>query len=259
MQGALVSIIMPAFNNAPFIEAAIDSVRVQTHKNWELLIVDDASNDDTLQKIQDLQAQDERIKVFIMGENQGAAFCRNYATGRSSGAYIAFLDADDLWMPTKLERQVAFMQNHDLGVSFTSYKQIDLAGQDNGFEIRAMSTLSAAKQKTNNYIGNLTGMYNAHKVGRLMAPEMRKRQDWALWHQAIVLSGAPAKGLPEVLASYRVSGDSMSARKWSLIGHNFAFYRQYLGYSWIKSGVWLLIFLSVYFFERPRYIHRRPR
>lgn len=256
MQGELVSIIMPAFNNAPFIGAAIDSVRDQTYKNWELLIVDDASNDHTLERIQDAQAQDKRIKVFVMGENQGAAFCRNYATERSLGVFIAFLDADDLWMPKKLAHQVAFMQQYDLGVSFTSYKQIDLAGQDNGFEIRAMPNLSAAKQKTNNYIGNLTGMYNAHKLGRLMAPQMRKRQDWALWHKAIVLSGAPAKGMPEVLASYRVSTDSMSARKWSLIGHNFGFYRQYLGYSWVKSCLWLLIFLSVYFFKRPRYIKR---
>lgn len=256
MSHNLVSIIMPVYNNAPFVEAAIESVLAQTYPNWELLIVDDASNDGSLERAETFQSQDSRIKVFVMGENQGASFCRNFATNKSSGEFIAFLDADDLWMPDKLERQVAFMKGHDLGVSFTSYKQIDLEGKDRGVEIHALTELSAAKQKTNNFIGNLTGMYAVDKVGRLMAPQMRKRQDWALWHKAIKLSGKSAKGMPEVLGAYRVSPGSMSARKWGLIRHNFAFYREYLGYSILKSCLWLMVFFATYFFERRSYIKK---
>lgn len=256
MSQMLVSIIMPAYNNARYIGAAIESVLAQTHPHWELLIVDDASSDGTLEQAQCYQAKDARIKVFVMGENQGASFCRNYATKKSSGDFIAFLDGDDLWMPHKLERQLSFMQQHALGVSYTSYKQVDLEGKDKGIEVLALSELSAAKQKTNNFMGNLTGMYAVDKVGRLMAPDMRKRQDWALWHKAIVKSGKAAKGMPEILAAYRVSPDSMSARKWGLIRHNFAFYRQYLGYSWVKSALWLMVFFAVYFIERPRYIKK---
>ena len=256
MSQMLVSVIMPAYNNESHIAAAIESVLSQTHTRWELLIVDDASTDQTLELAESFQAKDSRIKVFVMGENQGASFCRNYATKKSSGDFIAHLDADDLWMPTKLERQLAFMQQHDLGVSYTSYKQIDLEGKDRGTKVLALGELSAAKQKTNNFVGNLTGMYAVDKVGRLMAPDMRKRQDWALWHKAIVASGKSAKGMPEILAAYRVSPGSMSARKWGLIRHNFAFYRQYLGYSWIKSALWLMVFFTVYFIERPRYIKK---
>lgn len=256
MSHKLVSIIMPSYNNGAFIAEAIKSVLAQTYPYWELLIVDDASNDGSLERAESFQGQDARIKVFVMGENQGADFCRNYATKKSSGDYIAFLDADDLWTPDKLERQLTFMKEHDLGVSFTSYKQIDLQGKDKGIEVQALPELSAAKQKTNNFIGNLTGIYAVDKVGRIMGPEMRKRQDWALWHKAIQLSGKPAKGMAQVLAAYRVSPDSMSARKWGLIRHNFAFYHQYLGYSWAKSSLWLMVFFATYFFVRPRYIKK---
>ena len=247
---------MPAYNNAPYIGAAIESVLAQSHPNWELLIVDDASKDETLERAEQFQKLDQRIKVFVMAENQGASFCRNYGTKKSTGDFIAFLDADDLWAPEKLKRQLAFMQQHDLGVSFTAYNQIDLDGQDKGIVVESLTELSADKQKTNNFIGNLTGMYAVEKVGRIMAPEMRKRQDWALWHKAITLSGTPAKGMSEILASYRISPDSMSSRKWGLIQHNFAFYRQYLGYSWIKSCLWLMVFFATYFLERPRYIKK---
>ena len=256
MSDKRVSIIMPAYNNGAFIGAAIESVLAQTHAHWELLIVDDASSDDTLAQAEQFQTKDQRIRVFVMAENQGASFCRNYATKKSTGDFIAFLDADDLWAPEKLERQLAFMQAHDLGVSFTAYKQVDLQGNDRGIVVLSLTELSAAKQKTNNFIGNLTGMYAVERVGRLMAPEMRKRQDWALWHKAITVSGGPAKGMAETLASYRVSPGSMSSRKWGLIQHNFAFYRQYLGYSWIKACLWLLVFFAIYFFERPRYIKK---
>ena len=175
MSQMLVSIIMPAHNNASHIAAAIESVLSQTHTQWELLIVDDASTDQTLELAESFQAKDSRIKVFVMGENQGASFCRNYATKKSSGDFIAHLDADDLWMPIKLERQLAFMRQHDLGVSYTTHKQIDLEGKDRGTKVLALGELSAAKQKTNNFVGNLTWMYAADKVGRLTAPDMRKR------------------------------------------------------------------------------------
>jgi teichuronic acid biosynthesis glycosyltransferase TuaG len=251
-----VSVIMPAHNNAPYIGLAIESVLNQSHKNWELLIVDDASSDGTLEAAEAHQAEDSRIKVFVMAENQGAAFCRNFATKKSKGDYIAFLDADDLWFPEKLERQLSFMKARDLAVSYTAYEHIDLNGHKLGCTVRAKSELTQNEQKTNNFIGNLTGMYTVSKLGRLMAPEMRKRQDWALWHKAILSSGIPAQGLDQVLAAYRISPQSMSAKKLGLIRHNFAFYRQYLGYTWLKSCLWMAVFFVTYFTQRKRLIRR---
>ncbi|EDM45371.1 TuaG [unidentified eubacterium SCB49] len=253
----LVSIITPLYNAAPFIEKTIQSVLDQTYSNWELLIVDDASTDNGLQIVRDFFGNDPRIKFYPNTINKGAAHCRNQATSEATGDYIAFLDSDDLWHKNKLEKQLKFMQKHDCDVSFTSYLQIDQNGNLLGRQVQAIKTLPYKKQHKNNYIGNLTGMYNANSLGKIIAPNIRKRQDWAVWLEAIKKSKKPALGLQENLAFYRVHLDSMSANKWKLIKYNFAFYRTYLGYSWLKSVFCLLQFFWEYFMVRPKQIKKQ--
>ena len=250
----LVSIITPLYNAAPYISKTIQSVLNQAYQNWELLIVDDASTDNGPAIVRDNFRNDTRIKFYPNKINQGAAHCRNQATAEATGDYIAFLDSDDLWHKDKLEEQIIFMDQNKCDVSFTSYVHIDEQGNLLNKRVVALSILSFKKQHKNNYIGNLTGIYNAKKLGKIVAPNIRKRQDWAVWLEAIKKSGKPALGLQEDLAFYRVRQDSMSAIKWKLIFYNFAFYRTYLGYSWLKSVSCLLLFFWEYFFVRPKYI-----
>ncbi|MFT6049551.1 MAG: teichuronic acid biosynthesis glycosyltransferase TuaG [Patiriisocius sp.] len=250
----LVSIITPLYNAAPFIIKTIQSVLDQTYQKWELLIVDDASSDIGPDLVLDFVGNDKRIKFYPNKINKGAAHCRNLATTEATGEYIAFLDSDDVWHREKLEKQLRFMQAKDSDVSFTSYLHIDEYGNSLHKRVEALPILPYKKQHKNNYIGNLTGMYHVKKLGKIIAPNIRKRQDWAVWLEAIKKSGKPALGLQEDLASYRVREDSMSANKWKLISYNFDFYKTYLGYSWLKSLGCLLQFFWEYFFIRPKYI-----
>ena len=252
----LVSIITPSYNSEKYISETIQSVINQTYQNWELVIVDDASTDTTVKIIQEFIKQDNRIKLLQNKANKGAAFSRNRATKVAKGDYIAFLDADDLWIPKKLEKQINFMIKYDNAVCYSSYLHIDETGNPLKKRIVALPSLSYKKQLKNNYIGNLTGVYNARKLGKINAPNLRKRQDWAVWLEAIKRNKKPAIGLQEDLALYRVRKNSISAKKIGLVKYNYAFYNKHLGYSKIASGFYLLRFLWEYFLVRPKYIQK---
>ena len=132
MDGDLVSIIMPSYNCGKYVEDTIRSVQAQTYQNWEIVFVDDCSGDDTVKKVQALRAKDSRIKLFQNRGNLGAAMSRNHALQEANGRWIAFLDSDDLWEPTKLEKQIAFMKNNGYGFSYTRYQEIDSLGNLTG-------------------------------------------------------------------------------------------------------------------------------
>lgn len=250
----LVSIITPLYNAESFIEHTLRSVQGQSYTNWEHIIVDDVSTDTSARIVASYAEKDDRITLVNNTQNEGAAFSRNHATQLAKGEYVAFLDSDDLWHPEKLATQISFMQAEDCAVSFTNYLHINEAGDSLNKRINALAKLSYKKQRTNNYIGNLTGIYHVGSIGKIMAPNIRKRQDWALWLEAIQKSGKPALGVQEDLAWYRVRANSMSANKMKLVQYNFRFYREFLGYSWLKSAVWLLRFFWEYFVVRPKHI-----
>lgn len=252
----LVSIITPLYNAQQFIAQTIKSIQSQTYQNWEQIIVDDCSTDISVDIVKELVASDGRIKLITLSRNSGAAHSRNKATEEAQGEYIAFLDADDLWHPEKLSKQIAFMQANNCAVSYTSYIQIDGAGNPLGKRIKALPKLSYKKQHSNNYVGNLTGIYKAAELGKINAPNIRKRQDWALWLEAIKRSNKEALGIQDDLARYRVREGSISANKVNLVKYNFQFYRTYLGYSFIKSCLWLLRFFWEYFVVRPKWVER---
>lgn len=235
---------------------AIESVLAQSYRHWELIIVDDASTDDTLQVISKYSNVTKNIHLLKLPVNRGAAFCRNKAISHAKGEYIAFLDSDDLWAKNKLSTQIRFMQKMQCDVCFTSYLQVDESGNSLNKRINAMPTLSYKKLLLNNYVGNLTGIYNAAVLGKIFCPEIPKRQDWALWLTAVEKSDKPALGIVEDLAFYRVRSDSMSANKVKLLKHNYNLYYKHLGYSAVKSMYYMGLFLWEYFFVRPKYITR---
>lgn len=174
MTSDLVSIVMPAYNNAFFIEGAIQSVREQSYTNWELLIVDDCSTDDTESLIRGLMQKDERIHYTRLGTNSGAAVARNTALGQAKGRYIAFLDADDQWMPHKLERQLLFMQENGYAFTYTAY-------QCNKKLIYGPKQISKYQQYAFCWQGCLTVMYDRQVVGNVEIPPIRKNNDYAMW------------------------------------------------------------------------------
>ena len=251
MKSSLVSIIMPAYNAEKFIAESIASVQQQTHRDWELLIIDDASKDGTLALVNGLQKKDSRIKVHNLPTNQGAGFARNIGIKASKGDFISFLDADDLWKPQKLEKQLQFLQQQKVQVCYSSYDLIDEAGNPLNKTVKALQKLPFQKLLRANYVGNLTGIYNAKELGKIYCPLIRKRQDWGLWLLAVRKAGG-AKGISEALAYYRVRENSISRNKWEMLGYNYKVYRKVLEFSALKSGFWMLLFLWEQFFVKSR-------
>lgn len=250
----LVSIITPMYNSENFILKTIESVVNQTYSNWELLLVDDGSTDNTIQIVEDFKQKYTNIKLLQNSTNLGAAKSRNKGIFEAKGDYIAFLDADDLWKPIKLDLQIQFMETHKCDVSFSSYEQIDESGKPLHKLVKALPKLTYNKYLKTNYIGNLTGMYNAKTLGKITSPDLRKRQDWLLWLAAIKKSGKPALGIQESLAYYRVRQNSISSNKIELLKYNYLVYKKGLGFSTIKSLHRMLIFLWEQFMVKSKLI-----
>ena len=124
----LVSIIMPSYNCGRFVEETICSVQAQTYQNWEIIFIDDCSTDDTIRKMTMLREKESRIHIYQNITNLGAALSRNNALREAKGRWIAFLDSDDLWEPTKLEKQVRFMEENGYAFSYTEYQEMDSDG-----------------------------------------------------------------------------------------------------------------------------------
>ncbi|WP_430410880.1 glycosyltransferase family 2 protein [Kordia sp.] len=251
MQQPLVSVITPTYNAELFVAATIQSVRAQTYANWELVIVDDASSDKTVEILKKYTELDNRIKFSVLETNSGAAVARNTAIEKASGRYIAFLDADDLWMPEKLSKQIAFMQKENIQVCFSSYELMDEAGKSLGKMVKALPKVNFSKMLKSNYVGNLTGIYNAETLGKVYMPNIRKRQDWALWLLLIKKVGF-AYSIAEPLAKYRVRENSISSNKLNLLKYNYTIYRKALKFGAFKSSLYLLRFLIEHFFIKPQ-------
>ncbi len=255
MENPLVSVIMPAFNAENFIEVAVHSVISQTYSNWELFIIDDASTDATLSKAEELAKQEVRIKIIRNKKNAGTGISRNKGIKAAQGDFIAFLDADDKWKPKKLEIQLEVMQQQDASVCFSSYQPINENGNSRNEIIEALPILTYQKLLKSNYLGNLTGIYNTKKLGKIYAPEIRKRQDWALWLEAVE-KGGPAIGVQRCLAKYRVRKGSISGNKFEMLKYNFKVYHKVLGFSLPKSFGYMLVFLKEHFFVKPKQVKR---
>ena len=250
-QKPLVSVIMPAYNAAAFIAESIRSVQQQSHLEWELLVIDDASKDGTSEVVEALKEKDDRIKLHILPTNQGAGFARNIGIKAATGDFISFLDADDLWKPSKLEKQLKVMQEENMQVCFSSYELMNEDGQSLNKQIKSLKTLSFDKLKKANYIGNLTGIYSARALGKIYCPLIRKRQDWGLWLLAVKKAGG-ARGIQEPLAIYRERKGSISQNKVEMLQYNYRVYRKVLKYSSIKSLFWMVLFLWEQLFVKQK-------
>lgn len=196
----LVSIIMPSYNTAGYIAETIRSVLAQTYSNWELIIVDDCSTDNT----DDVVAQflsDSRIRYLKNEKNSGAAISRNWALREAKGKWIAFLDSDDLWVPEKLEKQIRFMETNNYHFSYTNYIEIDEQSKPNGKKITGPKKITKTGMYRYCWPGCLTVMYDAKAVGLIQIADIKKNNDYAMWLQ--VCKKTNCYLLDEVLAYYR--------------------------------------------------------
>ena len=225
MQQGLVSIITPSYNCAEYIGETIESVQAQTYKNWEMIIVDDCSSDNSIDVINSYSKKDNRIKCYRLPENSGAAVARTEAMRKADGQYMAFLDSDDLWVDTKLEKQLNFMQTENHPFSCTSYSQVDKTGSSLDRVIRAKKKVNYNRLLLDCPVGNSTVMYDVSKMGKFEVPNIRKRNDDALWlkmlkHEQYIW------GLDEVLVNYRIRPNSISVNKLSLVKYHWILYRK---------------------------------
>ena len=223
MKEAQVSIIMPNYNAAAFIAASIESVLAQSYPYWELIIVDDASTDNSIASIEKFITKDIRIKLIKLSKNSGTAVARNKALDIAKGTFIAFLDSDDRWHPEKLTIQVRFMQQHHCALSFTSYFVVNEYG-DQIKVLKAKQQVSYDDLLKNNFLGCLTVMYSVPHLGKVYFPLLKKRQDWALWLK-ITKKNIIARGIEQPLAYYTQRKSSLSSNKLKLLAYNWKVYR----------------------------------
>jgi teichuronic acid biosynthesis glycosyltransferase TuaG len=210
---AAVSIITPTYNAARFITETINCVKEQTFTNWEMIIVDDCSLDNTVGIVKKEIDKDHRIKIIELKENRGPANARNRAIAASNGNYLAFLDSDDLWHPQKLERQLLFMENNNLTFSYTDYRIMTEDGKITDVVFHVPAKIEYKELLKNTMIGTLTVMLDKRKAGKVQMPLNRDcSEDYGLW-LSILSRGITAYGLNEELAIYRKCDHSLSSNK----------------------------------------------
>lgn len=221
----LISIITPVYNSADLIQSTIDSIQQQTYPQWELILVNDASQDDSLAICQTYADADERIKVIDLPVNQGAAVARNTGLEQAQGEYIAFVDSDDVWAPEKLERQLKFMQEHHYGFTYTGLARMNLSGEIIQDSVPIPLKTSYRQLLKNTAIACSTVMINRQIVGDFRMPNLRRGQDTATWLMLMRERNIEAYGLDKVLNYYRQVPGSISSNRWTALKRTWHLYR----------------------------------
>ena len=256
----LVSIITPAYNAENFIIETLESVLNQTYPHWEMLVIDDESVDRTPEILKEYAQKDSRI-IPIHQKNAGSAAARNAGIRQAKGRYIVLLDADDLWEPEFLEKQLKFMTEKKSLLVFSSFKRINERGEEILSPFICRQQITYKQMLIKNHIQCMTGIYDTSKYGKVYLHEELKsmRDDYAYWVDIIQKTGV-AYGNPEVLASYRIFTASTTGRKAKLIRIQYQFYRKHL-----KLGILRSLFNTLYwgvsgifkFYDYKRLFRRR--
>ena len=236
----LVSIITPTWNCAPFICETIKCVLAQTYQNWELIISDDCSTDNTYLVIEPYLQQDSRIKYIRNDHNSGAAVTRNNALRIAKGRWIAFLDSDDLWLPEKLEHQVKFMEENNYASSYHEYTEMSEEGEDLGVYVSGKKRVSKFDMFACCWPGCLSVMYDAEKIGLIQINDIEKNNDTAMWLK--VVQKAPCYLLKENLARYRRRKNSITPKLlWQRIWAHYPLFRVAEEMNSVRATFWTLM------------------
>lgn len=248
----LVSIITPTWNCGRFIAETIDCVLAQTYQNWEMIIVDDCSTDDTKEVV--ARYNDPRIKYHCLDNNSGAAIARNSALNMANGRWIAFLDSDDLWKPEKLERQLMFMVNNGYAFSYHGYHEIDENSKSLGKSISGPKHVSKLMMYSYCWPGCLTVMYDREVVGNIQIPDIKKNNDYAIW--LFACKKATCHFLDDNLAAYRKRAGSISHHGYSaLVKWHYKLFRVVKGSNPIVSALYTFNNLIWGVYKKLFYVH----
>ncbi len=248
----LVSIIMPSYNTGKYIAESIKSVQAQTYENWELIIVDDCSKDNTDSVVAEFQ--DKRI-VYLKNEvNSGAAVSRNRALREAKGRWIAFLDSDDLWLPEKLEKQVSFMRENGYAFSYTNYMEINEKSEPTGVKVTGPKHITKRGMYNYCWPGCLTVMYDANVVGLIQIQDIKKNNDYAMWLK--VCKKADCYLLDEELAMYRRgrSGSISTHGYAALIKWHYKLFRDAEKQNMLMSGINTCINMMFGIYKKIHYV-----
>jgi teichuronic acid biosynthesis glycosyltransferase TuaG len=224
----LVSIVMPNYNKGPFIREAIQSVVDQSHENWELIVVDNNSTDDSLETIRSYAAGDDRITALDHLSPGDPGAVRNTGLAQAKGEFLAFLDSDDLWLPSKLERQLAFMHEENAALCTTGTEIIDENGRLTGAYLPAMGTADWDQMLVENVVSTSAVMIDRRQCPDVAFPSLRYCQDYATW-MGLVRQGHLVHILPEALARHRIRIGSFLPEKIQKARFRWRVYRDVLG------------------------------
>ena len=235
MNKYLVSIVTPVYNSEKFISETIESIQSQTYRNWELLLIDDCSKDNSYEIIKNYMQNDDRIKYIKLEKNSGAAVSRNTGIKNAKGRFIAFIDSDDLWEAKKLEIQVKYMLENKLGFSFTSYRYIKEDGTRTNKIAKAPNKINYNGLLKNTIIGCSTVLIDRNIIGDFTMPLVRRGQDTATWLQ-LLKKEKYAYGISEALVNYRLVGNSISSNKITALKRTWTTYRNVEKLGLLKSS-----------------------
>lgn len=242
IEGELCSVIMPAYNSEKYIDEAIESVIRQTYKNWELIIVNDASTDDTEKIIKSYQEKDKRIKLISLSENQGVANARNTAVKNSIGRYIAFLDSDDYWEEEKLQEQIKFMKNRKIAFSYHDYKLLNTVNNKEKL-IKVPLKLNYNELLKGNTTGScLTVCIDRKIVDKIYFPK-EKHEDYICWLNILKKYYIEGYGLNKILGTYRIGKKSISSNKLQSAVWNWQVYRKNQNISVLKTIYYMSFYI----------------
>ncbi|EMG26697.1 TuaG [Listeria fleischmannii 1991] len=245
-----VSVIMPAYNSEQYIRSAIDSVLEQSYTQFELLIIDDCSDDRTSKIVKEYT--DKRIKLIQLEENTGASGARNLGIAKAKGRYIAFLDSDDLWKQDKLMKQILFMKEQDIALCYSAYEVMNVEGEQITGIVDVPSNITYKQLLKNTIIGCLTVVIDTKKTGKVEMPSFKGAEDTATW-LSILRVGHKAAGVTEVLACYRKTHtSSLSSNKLNMAKQIWQVYRYDQKLSLLQSAFYFPCYVWNGFFKHIR-------
>ena len=227
-----VSIITPCYNSSKFLQQTVDSVLNQTFTDWEWLITDDKSTDNSVEIIR--KVNDERIKLTVAEKNGGAGHARNLSLEKASGRFITFLDTDDFWEPNFLEEMVSFMKKENAELAYSNYSRCDENLIPKIDDFKADKNVSFNNLLKTCRLSLLSSMYDSQRVGKEFFPERSKREDHVMWLN--LLKKIPVgKPLPKTMAKYRMHASSISRKKTNIMLDQYLVYKDYMKFSTLKS------------------------
>jgi glycosyltransferase involved in cell wall biosynthesis len=227
------SIITPIYNAEDFLDETLRSILDQSYTDWESILINDNSKDKSLEIANKFVELDSRFKIINKSESGGAAKARNAGIEQAEGRFIAFLDSDDIWNPTKLEKQIDFMKKNNISFSFSNYHFISESGEV-ASEVKVPLSVTYDSLLKGNVVACLTAIYDSNALGKVLMPDIRKRQDFGLW-LAITKKDVTGYSLQESLAKYRLRKGSISDAKFNTMMYTWILYRQIEKLSFIKS------------------------